>query len=81
MSKKLIITVLAIIGLSALVLGDEESSKDESSTTTDLVAKTAPNKSVEEAEKTPVPTEQELKPLNLKQKIKVNSNISLPQDI
>lgn len=79
MSRRLLFGVFVLMAISFSLMGDEENSKDK---TVDgpSSAKTDEVKEITEEKESPT-SEQKLKPLNLKQKIKVNANIDLPQDI
>lgn len=79
MSRRLLFGVFVLMAISFSLMGDEENSKDKT-VDSPSPAKTDEVKEITEEKESPT-SEQKLKPLNLKQKIKVNANIDLPQDI
>lgn len=79
MSRRLLFGVFVLMAISFSLMGDEENSKDKT-VGSPSSAKTDEVKEITEEKESPT-SEQKLKPLNLKQKIKVNANIDLPQDI
>ena len=79
MSRRLLFGILVLIALCLSLKGDEENSKSKTVDSPNT-AKTDEVKEIAREKASPT-SEQKLKPLNLKQKIKVNANIDLPQDI
>lgn len=79
MSRRLLLGILVLVAVSLSLKGDEENSEAK---TVDSPNPAKKDEVREVAQEKVSPTsEQKLKPLNLKQKIKVNANIDLPQDI
>ena len=79
MSRKLLLAILVLTALS-ISLGGDEGDKKESTPNNPAPTKADEGKGPAPEKASPA-SEKILKPLNLKQKIKVNANIDLPQDI
>lgn len=83
MIRKWLLIVIVSCVVALVTLGDEEESSsqevDGKGSEESTVAEKRTGNDSERASQ--ASGDKELKPLNLKQKIKVNSNIDLPQDI